>query len=132
MAGVTLTLKNNFGMITGAERLHGQVHQGSGCEPGISALAAHSAIRGKLRLAVIDALVGVCEGGPGPADPAHVFRHGGILVSRDPVALDRRGLAIIEARRAALGLVPLARRTSPNPSPPSHIDNAASLGVGPG
>lgn len=132
MAGVSLSLKNNFGMIHGAERLHGDFRAGSGCEPGISELAAHPQVRGRLRLAIIDALVGVCEGGPGRADPAHAFRYGGLLVSRDPVALDRRGLAIIEARRASLGLVPLGRRTRPNPSPPSHIDNAAARGVGPG
>ncbi len=130
MAGVTLTLKNNFGMIAGAEVLHGKIHQGSACEPGISELAALPQIRDRLRLGVIDALVGVCEGGPGSADPGHVFRYGGILVGRDPVTLDRRGLAIIEAWRARLGLVPLAKRTKPNPSPPIHIDNAAALGVG--
>jgi uncharacterized protein (DUF362 family) len=132
MAGVTLCLKNNFGMINGAERLHGNFHQGSGCEPGISQLAARPEIKDRLQLAVIDALVGVCQGGPGEAKPEHVFRYGGLLVSRDPVAVDRRGLAIIEARRAKLGLEPLSRRTKPNPSPCKHIDNAAALGVSPG
>ncbi len=131
MAGVSLCLKNNFGMIQGAELLHGKIHEGSGCEPAISELAAAPEVRGRLGLCVLDALVGVCQGGPGSADPRHVFRHAGILVSRDPVALDRRGLAIIEARRASLGLVPLLVRTSPNPSPPKHIDNAAARGVGP-
>lgn len=131
MAGVSLCLKNSFGMIQGAELLHGKIHEGSGCEPGISELAASPAVRGRLGLCVIDALVGVCQGGPGSADPRHVFRHAGILVSRDPVAIDRRGLAIIEARRAALGLLPLHERASPNPSPPRHIDNAAARGVGP-
>ena len=130
MAGVTLSLKNNFGMIHEAENLHGVVKQGAACEPGISQLAAQPQIKGKLKLAAIDALVGVCEGGPGTAAQQHAFRYAGILVSRDPVALDRRGLAIIEQRRARLGLVPLARRTSPNPSPPKHIENAAKLGVG--
>lgn len=131
MAGVTLSLKNNFGVITGADKLHGKVSQGSGCEPGISELAARAEIRDRLRLCILDGLVGVCDGGPGPADPQHVFRYGGILVSRDPVALDRRGLAIIEARRAALRLVPLSARKTPNPSPPRHIDNAAERGVSP-
>ena len=130
MAGVTLSLKNNFGMIHEAEHLHGKVKEGSACEPGISQLAATKEVKGKLVLAAIDALVGVCEGGPGKAKHEHAFRYGGILLSRDPVALDRRGLAIIEARRAKLGLVPLAQRTSPNPSPTIHIENAAKLGVG--
>jgi uncharacterized protein (DUF362 family) len=131
MAGVSLTLKNNFGMIQGADLLHGNVRQGSGCEPGISELAALPEVRGRLGLAVVDALVGVCQGGPGRADAQHVFRYGGILVGRDPVAVDRRGLAIIEEQRARLGLEPLARRVNPNPSPPVHIDNAASRGVSP-
>jgi uncharacterized protein (DUF362 family) len=129
MAGVTLSLKNNFGMINGAQLLHGVVKRGSACEPGISELAALSDVRGRLQLAMIDALVGVCDGGPGQADPAHAFRYGGILLSRDPAALDRQGLAIIEARRKALGLLPLAQRNDPNPSPPIHIDNASALGV---
>ena len=131
MAGVTLSLKNNFGLIHSAQMLHGKVDQGSGCEPGISQLAACGPVKGKARLAVLDALVGVCQGGPGPAEARHTFRHAGILVTRDPVALDRAGLKIIETRRAALGLEPVAERRSPNPSPTEHIDNAAALGVGP-
>ncbi|MBN2575526.1 MAG: DUF362 domain-containing protein [Deltaproteobacteria bacterium] len=131
MAGVTLSLKNNFGMLLSAMDLHGPITQGSGCEPGISDLAARPEIRGRLALAILDGLLAVCEGGPGPADPAHVFRYAGLLASRDPVALDRRGLAIIEARRALLGLPPLAERTAPNPSPPVHIENAARKGVSP-
>jgi uncharacterized protein (DUF362 family) len=132
MAGVSLCLKNNFGMIWGADRLHGKFLQGSGCEPGISELAARPEIKGKLQLCVIDALVGICEGGPGSAKHEHAFRYGGVLVSRDPVAIDRRGRAIIEARRQELGLVPLAQRIKPNPSPTKHIENAAALGVSPG
>jgi len=131
MAGVTLSLKNNFGLIHSAQMLHGKVEQGSGCEPGISQLAACAPVKGRTRLAVLDALVGVCHGGPGPAEARHAFRHAGILVSRDPVALDRAGLKIINTRRAALGLEPVAERKSPNPSPTKHIDNAAALGVGP-
>ncbi len=131
MAGVTLSLKNNFGMLLSSMDLHGNVVAGSGCEPGISDLAARPEIRDRLGLAMIDGLLGVCEGGPGPSEPAYVFRYAGLLVSRDPVALDRRGLAIIEARRAALGLVPLAERTVPNLSPPVHIENAAAKGVSP-
>ncbi len=130
MAGVSLSLKNNFGMIHEAEHLHGKVKEGAACEPGISQLAATKQVKGKLALAAIDALVGVCEGGPGKGTQEHAFRYGGILVSRDPVALDRQGLAIIEARRAKLGLTPINKRTSPNPSPTIHIDNAAKLGVG--
>ena len=73
----------------------------------------------------------------GEADPTRrpvriEVRYGGVLVSRDPVALDRRGRVIIEARRQELGLVPLAQRTKPNPSPTKHIENAAALGVSPG
>jgi uncharacterized protein (DUF362 family) len=131
MAGVTLSLKNNFGMLISSIDLHGAFWAGSGCEPGISDLAARAEIRGRLGLAMIDGLLGVCEGGPGPSDPAYVFRYAGLLASRDPVALDRQGLAIIEARRASLGLPPLAERVVPNPSPPTHIENAAAKGVSP-
>jgi hypothetical protein len=40
-----------------------------------------------------------------------------------------RGLQIIEARRARLGLVELGARIHPNPSPPAHIEKAAARGV---
>lgn len=133
MAGVSLSLKNNFGAIYGADMLHGNIRGGAACEPGISELAAQPAIRDRLQLAVIDALIGICDGGPGSTDDLrNIFRYAGILVSRDPVALDRRGLAIIERQRAARGLAPLAERTEPNPSPPLHIDGAAERGVSPG
>lgn len=129
MAGVSLSLKNNFGMISNAQALHGAIHLGAACEPGISELASRPEIKDRLQVAIIDALVGVCEGGPGPAAPEHVFRYAGLLLSRDPAALDARGLSIIEARREELGLVPLPERQTPNPSPPIHIANAAAAGV---
>ncbi len=132
MAGVSLSLKNNFGMIQSALMLHGNVQKGSGCEPGISQLAALDQIKGRTQLVLLDGLVGVCHGGPGPAEQQHAFRYGGLLVSRDPVAIDRRGLSIIDQRRAKLGMEPVGQRTTPNPSPAIHIDNAAALGVGTG
>ena len=131
MAGVTLSLKNNFGMLLSAEELHGDIAAGSGCEPAISDLAVRPEIRDRLGVAMIDGLLGVCQGGPGPTKAAYVFRYAGLLVSRDPVALDRRGLAIIEERRALLGLPPLTERRVPNPSPPIHIENAARKGASP-
>ena len=131
MAGVSLSLKNNFGVIHRAQELHGDIHRGSGCEPGISQLAARPEIRDRLQLAMIDALLGVCEGGPGPAETRYVFRYGGILLGRDPVTLDSLGRTIIEKRRAELKLVPLAKRKVPNPSPAKHIENAAAAGVSP-
>lgn len=131
MAGVSLSLKNNFGVIHRAQELHGDFYRGSGCEPGISQLAARPEIRDRLQLAMIDALFGVCEGGPGPTQTRYVFRYGGILLSRDPVALDQLGRTIIETRRAELKLVPLAKRNVPNPSPAKHIENAAAAGVSP-
>lgn len=41
MAEVTLSLKNNFGMLHSALMMHGKVQQGSEGEPGISQLAHH-------------------------------------------------------------------------------------------
>ena len=47
MAGVTLSLKNNFGMFPSAIMFHGEHRKGSGCEPGISQFAAAPEIKGR-------------------------------------------------------------------------------------
>ena len=122
LAGVTLSLKNWYGVVHNPNKLHAE-----GCAPYVAALSAHPLVRDKLRLAVVDGSLGQCQGGPGPA-PNWSWPYGGFLASTDPVALDTVGWQVIEARRRELGLPTLAA----DGREPRYIAGAAALGVGVG
>ncbi|HUW35214.1 MAG TPA: DUF362 domain-containing protein [Planctomycetota bacterium] len=95
LAGVTLGLKNWFGAIHNPSKYHfGNLHDA------ISDVNAIPAIRKQTRLTVCDATRVVYEGGPG-FKPQFMERLGGILVGRDPVAIDAVGWAKIEEMRKA-------------------------------
>ena len=68
-----------------------------------------------------------CHGGPGRA-PRWAFTYGGVLASTDPVALDRVGAEILEARRRELGLPTLAAEGRP----PRWLEIATAHGLGTG
>jgi hypothetical protein len=77
-------------------------------------------IREKTRLIVCDATTVQYEGGPSYL-PYWAWAFDGLLISRDPVALDHTGWRIIEEKRAAEGLESLeasGRR-------PTYLDTAA-------
>ena len=101
LAGVTIGLKNWFGAIHNPGKYHfGNLHDA------ISDANAIPRIRRQTRLTICDATRVVYEGGPG-FKPQFCERLGGLLVSRDPVALDAVGWAKIEEMRAARTLKPL-------------------------
>lgn len=115
MAGVTLSLKNQFGSIDRPEALHGDQRD---CSPGIAELNALPALRDRFRLALIDATFATCVSGLG-ARPD--FAPMALLVSADPVAADWAGQELINRRRARDGLDPIDAR---------HIRDAAARGLG--
>ncbi len=120
LAGITLNLKNFYGAIQKPSLYHD-----NGCDPYIADLNAHPLIKDKMRLVVADALVGVYDGGPS-YKPDGAWRHAGVLASTDPVAIDRVGADIIEAKRAEEGKKPLKDVGRE----PTHIHTAARLGLG--
>jgi len=61
------------------------------------------AIRQKVRLHICDGLNAQYEGGPSYM-PQWMWPFNGLLVARDPVALDYVGWNIIEKKRAELGM----------------------------
>jgi uncharacterized protein (DUF362 family) len=97
-AGVTIALKNMYGVIHNPNKYHP-----NGCNPYIADVNALPEIRAKLRLTICDATTACYEGGPA-YKPQFTWKHNTLLVSQDPVALDRTGWQIIERKRAEQGL----------------------------
>ena len=97
-AGVTIAMKNMYGVIHNPNKYHP-----NGCNPYIADLNMLPEIRTRMRLTICDATTAMYDGGPG-FKPEHSWHYNGLLVSRDPVALDYTGWQIIERKRAEKGL----------------------------
>lgn len=120
IAGMTGCLKNLSHALV---RRPGLYHA-NGCDPFIGDILNIPLIRDKLRLHVVNALRAVFNGGP-QILPEYRWTHGGLIVSRDPVAADMVGLDILNNRRAEAGL-PLIGQGYRVP----YIRHAATLGLG--
>jgi len=112
-AVVTLCLKSHYGSVHNATGLQ----HSNGCSSAIPSL--NQQIRDVItpnniqKLFIIDGLFGLYSGGPsGPPN----FNPKYILMSRDPVAIDKQGQNVINVERAAHSLSPLNA---------AHITNAA-------
>ncbi|MBD3184466.1 DUF362 domain-containing protein [Candidatus Poribacteria bacterium] len=109
MAGVTLSLKNWFGAINNPNKYHFDTSvekkMVAGCNyiPDVNSLLfSSSGLDKKQPLIVCDALMAQYDMGPG-YNPRRTWIYGGLMVARDPVALDRIGLEIIENKRREAG-----------------------------
>jgi uncharacterized protein (DUF362 family) len=120
LAGVTISLKNFYGAIHNPNKYHD-----SNCNPYVADLNTHPYIKNKLRLVLCDALLAQCHGGPSYKQE-WAWQFNGILVSRDPVALDRIGTEIIEAKRKEMNLPSLKE----SKREPKYIFTAAERGLG--
>ncbi len=93
------------------------------CDPMIAEIYSHPAIKDKTILHIMDALEGCFTGGPMPNNPKDLWRRNSLLFSRDPVALDRIHLDIIDKKRQEEKL--------PSLQPASkHIFTAEKMGLG--
>jgi len=102
IAGVTLALKNLFGAIHNPNKYH--VNTG---DPYVADVNMFEPIRQKVRLTVCDALTAQYEGGPSYM-PQWSWPYNGLMLARDPVALDYTGWQILERKRAEKGMKTLA------------------------
>jgi uncharacterized protein (DUF362 family) len=98
ITGVTLALKNLFGAIHNPNKYHLDVG-----DPYIADVNMLPAIRQKVRLTICDATTAQYEGGPSFM-PQWTWPFNGLLVARDPVALDSTGWRLIEQKRAEEGM----------------------------
>lgn len=120
IAGVSIGLKNFYGAIYNPNKFHG-----NRCDPYVADLCNHPFIKNKLRLTVCDASRIQIHNGPA-FYPRYAREYGGLLISTDPVALDRVGWQIIEDNRAEMNLKSL--RASGRE--PSYIFRAGKLKLG--
>lgn len=122
LAGVSLGMKNFYGAIHNPNKYHD-----NNCDPYIADLCAHPFIAGKLRLVICDALIGQCHGGPA-ARAQWSWPPASLLVSTDPVAVDRVGWELIEQKRRESDLPSLKDAGRE----PTYIATADRKGLGVG
>ena len=120
LAGLSGAMKNMYGAIYNPNKFHA-----NHCDPFVAELCNHPLIKGKLRLVVCDASRVQVHNGPAYYPP-YAREYGGILVSRDPVALDFAARGIIDSLRREMGLPTLAEAGRE----PAYIRTAARLGLG--
>ena len=117
---ITNAMKNlAFGSISNTGRLHEQLWNETCAE-----VCAFSPVRDKVVLNISDGLRGCFNGGPG-ANPQFICNYNSLLVSTDPVAIDRIGYDIITERRIAEGL-----QKRPAPESLTFLAMASALGLG--
>lgn len=120
LSGISGAMKNYYGIIHNPNKYHD-----NNCDPYIAELNTHPYIKNKSRLIVCDALLAQYNGGPA-FKRQWSWPFGGILMGRDPVALDRICADIIEEERKAVGLPSLEQVKRE----PKYIRTAARLGLG--
>ncbi len=133
-AGVTIALKNiSCGMVNNVCRIHtGKTLNATGVF--IPAVVNLKPIRGKTVLHIVDGVKALYNGGPG-GNPKYVWEHKTMYFGTDPVALDKTGLQIINAKRKEAGIPPVAAPGA-NEGGPSlacrvdHVEIAGAIGLG--
>ena len=120
LAGVTLALKNFFGVIHNPNKYHDNL-----CDPFVADLFACPYVGGLTRLVVMDALLSQVDGGPAYREDG-AYPLAGVLAGTDAVAVDRVGWERIERLRAELGFEPLEAVGRK----PRHILTAGEKGLG--
>ena len=121
IAGVTIALKNiSHGVVS-----HPEIFHDDSCDPFIAAINSIPVVKDKIRLHICNAILGLFDGGPMP-HRRNVWSNNGIILSKDPVALDTIGINIIEEKRKERDLTSLFNRQNL----PKHIETAGRYGLG--
>ena len=120
MTGVSGCLKNlAFGSVDNTRRFHpSPLH----CDPAIADVFDHEILKDKVVLNIVDGLLASFDGGP-VYDSKGEWKYGGILMSRDPVALDHVLLQSIGEKREKMELSSITRLSN-------HIRTAWRTGIG--
>ncbi len=117
---ITNAMKNlAFGSVSNTGRLHAKLWNDTCAE-----VCAFAPLRDKVVLNICDGLRGCFNGGPG-ANPQFICNYNSMLVSSDPVAMDRIGYDIIAEKRIAEGL-----QKAPVPESLTFLTMATDLGLG--
>lgn len=117
---ITNAMKNlAFGSVSNTGRLHAKLWNDTCAE-----VCAFAPLRDKVVLNICDGLRGCFNGGP-DANPQFICNYNSMLVSSDPVAMDRIGYDIIAEKRVAEGL-----QKAPAPESLTFLTMATALGLG--
>jgi len=122
-AGVTISLKNMYGVINNPNALHG-----TACNPYIADLNMIPQIHQKMKFIIGDMMTAVYEGGPG-YKPEYAWNENGIIVGEDRVAIDHTCAGIIERKRAEKGLKTLEQNGTPTHYIATAADEQHKLGT---
>ena len=100
----------------------------------IPSVVSMPVIRNKAVLHILDAVKGQYNGGPGP-QPEFIWEHKTLYFATDPVALDHVGLRVLDAKRVAAGMKPVAENEPDKYNgrrnrQPEHIEIAGAMGLG--
>jgi hypothetical protein len=139
-AGVTGALKNmSHGSVNNVARSH-STPDTNACNQFIPEVVSHPIIRKKCVLQIMDGIRGVFQKGPFGNHPEFAWEYNAILLATDPVAMDHIEWQIIDAKRKAQKLPPVAATGRVVLDPlgtegfdvrqPQHISLAANLGLG--
>jgi uncharacterized protein (DUF362 family) len=136
-AGITMALKNlSHGLVNNVSRSHVSASNNS-CGTFIPAIVDHAIIRRKVAVNICDAVLAAYHGGPGGKVRSYTWEHKTMYFSADPVAMDRVGWTVLDAKRIEMGRKPLALAYEDDDSrfvrmQPEHIEIAGLLGLGEG
>jgi hypothetical protein len=139
-AGVTGALKNmSHGSVNNVARSH-STPDTNACNMFIPEVVSHPILRKKVVLQIMDGIRGIFQKGPFGRHPEFAWEYNALLLATDPVALDHVEWEIIDAKRKAEKLPPVAAtgRVAIDPlgtegfdvRQPQHISLAANLGLG--
>jgi hypothetical protein len=133
-AGVTICLKNmSHGFVNNVNRSHVTATLNA-CGVFIPTVVSLPIIREKVVLHVVDAVKSAYHGGPS-ARPQYMWEPKTLLFGTDPVALDKTGLKMIDAKRQSVGMPSIALSKPDKDShflnaQVEHIEIAGILGLG--
>jgi hypothetical protein len=133
-AGVTITLKNmSHGFVNNVNRSH-YSPTANWCGSFIPAVVSLPVIRRKVVLHVVDAVRAQYHGGPS-GKPQFQWEPKTLYFGTDPVALDKTGWKVLDAKRKEVGMAPIAVAKPDNASTflhcqVEHIELASALGLG--
>jgi uncharacterized protein (DUF362 family) len=133
-AGVTLALKNlSHGLVNNVNRSHStKTLNVTGAF--IPSVVSMPVIRNKAVLHILAGIQGQYHGGPGP-QPEFIWEHKTLYFATDPVALDHVGWRVLDAKRVAAGMKPIAENEPDKYNgrrnrQPEHVEIAGAMGLG--
>lgn len=134
-AGITLALKNmSHGLVNNVSRSHSTPTLNT-CGTFIPAVVDIPIIRERVVLHILDGVLGAYHGGPGGNVKNYMWNHQTMYFATDPVAMDRIGWKVIDAKRTEMGMKPVGEAPPDKDSTfyrmqPEHVEIAGVLGLG--